>query len=213
MNALLVGGGSKWGAEYTKLLVSKGYHCHLITSSNPEIPNTTVHSVDWFNLSTYTVEQIVKKLPRLDLIFFNQNHFGGPNDPDFNIETPFNSEALDRWSRSHWIDNQLPVYIIKQLKNRIHSTTKIGWMLTGFIGDSNDNTNWKYAGYGSKKFTNLAIARGFSGRHPGIFFALEPGKIDPEQRAEVAVAVDQVVGNLTEKDSGYAFHLDGTKWL
>lgn len=212
MNALILGGGSKWGEEFTKLLVTKGYHCYLVTSSKLSVAGITTIDVDWLNLTLDNVDRILEQIPDVDLVFFNQNCWGGPNTEDFSLDNGFNKHTLAQWTNSYWIDCQLPVYIIKQLKHRIKPTTKVGWMMTGFIKQPLTDQNWKYAGYGSKKFTNLAIMRGFSMYRDGIFFAVNPWGIDENNRRDHANKVFKIIENLDVSSSGKSFQLDGTEW-
>jgi hypothetical protein len=210
MKVLLFGAGSKWGAHLTKYMADQGCIIDLVSSSNFHYNNVNTISVDW-NLLTF--EQLKEKLLPLsnnsyDLIFFNQNRGGVPNDKfftkDFSVE-------LNHWNKSYWIDCQLPYYVIKFLSNSIRETTKIGWMLTGLI-TSTEQKHWKYAGYAGEKNTNLHIMRGFSQYHPGIFFCINPIWFPEDQIYNDCIQIYSIFKKLAVTDNSKIINKDGTEW-
>jgi len=207
--ALIVGAGSKWGAVFTRYL-AKEYEIDLITGSDFKCKNVKTHKVDWFGLNPPDIEKICQNLDaeHYDLVFFNQNTGGGPNDVYFNPGNPF---PLDHWYFQFWINCQLPYLIIHNITDKISSNTKIGWMMTGLI-DGKEREFWTYAGYASVKSTNLHIMRGFADRHPGIFFVLNPSWFPEERFKEDAIAISEAIEKLTQEDNGIAIHKDGTIW-
>lgn len=207
--ALIIGGGSKWGAVFTRYL-AKSYEVDLITGSDFKCKNVRVHKVDWFGLNPENVTTICNGLDteHYDLIFFNQNTGGGPNDISYEPGNPF---PLDHWNFQFWINCQLPYTIIHHLTDKISNKTKIGWMMTGLI-DGKERELWKFAGYAAVKSTNLHIMRGFADRHPGIFFALNPLWFPEDRFEEDAIAVIDAIEHLNAADNGKGINKDGTEW-
>jgi hypothetical protein len=217
MNALLIGTGSKWGLEFTKTLAKNGYHCYIITGSDINLDNVTSFKIDWNNLSPQKVSEILNTLPSLDLIFFNQNSMGAPGDWCFKNGGNFDEGNINVWTNGNWIDCQLPVYVVKKLEDKITDTTKIGWMVTGFIKNAMNSvdTCWQWAGYGAKKYHSVATARGFAYvNHPGIFFCINPsdGFGEPAKWSEQSNVLLRTINNITKEQSGYSLLLNGDPW-
>jgi len=209
MNALILGGGSKWGQHFTQHILAQGHSVDLVTSSETEQANNI--KVDWRQLTLEELEVALTPLKgkQYDIIFFNQNSGGAPNDVWFE---PTNTFPLQAWSQSLWIDCQVPYYVIKLLTNSIHQDTKIGWMLTGLI-DGREQDKWRYAGYASNKSSNVHIMRGFSQYHPGIFFCINPSWFPPGQEQKDAEQIFSIIKNLTKDSNGKVLNKDGREWL
>lgn len=208
--ALIVGGGSKWGAVLTNRLAKAGYKIDLITSTGIQNKKVTNHLIDWWACDERTVDSILENLSadHYDLIFFNQNSGGGPNDTAF---APGDIFPIEFWNKANWINCQLTYYIIKKLSLKINNTTKIGWMLTGLI-DSIKRDHWQYAGYASVKATNVYMMRAFSQYHDGIFFAIQPLWFPEADQRKDANRVINVIEKITLEDSGRIFMKDGSEW-
>jgi NAD(P)-dependent dehydrogenase (short-subunit alcohol dehydrogenase family) len=74
--ALITGGGSKFGQKITQELVNAGYCVHLVTSNGArwaDNPQVKVIPVNWQTLSISDIKFIIANLPKLDLLFFNHN--------------------------------------------------------------------------------------------------------------------------------------------
>jgi hypothetical protein len=207
--ALLVGCGSKWGASFTENLADNGYQIDLITGSNFSYPNVNTIKIDWFGLNVPKIKELLSNSKKYDLIFFNQNSGGAPND---HYLKPYNDLDLDQWNFHNWINCQLPYVIIKHLTPSIGSSTKIGWMMTGLIA-GHDVDKFQYAGYACVKSSNLHIMRGFSQFHPGIFFAINPIWFPIEDYKKDAGQILNIIERLEIKDTGKSFMKDGSDWL
>ena len=209
-NALILGGGSKWGAFLTATLTQNNYHVDLISSSNYANKNVTTYSIDWHNCKEQDIDSIVSSIQTdfYDIIFFNQNSGGGPNDEFY---APGNDFPLEYWNKAFWLDCQITYYIVKKLSSKITDNTKIGWMLTGLINGA-DPDYWKFAGYASVKSTNLHMMRGFAKYHPGIFFCIQPIWFPQGEEEKDAKDILQTIEHLNPNDSGYVFNKDGSRW-
>lgn len=210
MNVLLFGAGSKWGAHFTRYLADHDCKIDLVTSSNFQYNNVSTYHINWHTVNLNDLKNLLSSLPekKYDLIFFNQNGGGGPNDKFYSKEFTIDQ---DRWNKSYWVDVQLPYYVIKNLTNSISEKTKIGWMLTGLINGI-ESKHWKYAGYAGAKTTNLHIMRGFSQFHPGIFFCLNPIWFPPDTIDADCLSIYSVINSLVPGDTGKVFTKDGIEW-
>lgn len=208
-NALLVGCGSKWGAAFTKNLSDNGYQIDLITGSNFSYPNVNLIQINWFELTVEKIKQLLSNSKNYDLIFFNQNSGGAPND---HFLKPYNDLDLEQWNLQNWVNCQLPYYIIKHLTPSITAKTKIGWMMTGLIV-GHEVDKFQYAGYACVKSSNLHIMRGFSQFHPGTFFAINPIWFPVEDYDKDAAQIRLLIESLKESDSGKTFIKDGSEWI
>lgn len=206
--ALLFGCGSKWGAAFTKHLSDNGYQVDLITGSDFAYSNVNTIKVNWFELSVDTIKQVVP-VKSYDLVFFNQNSGGSPND---HYLKPGNDLDLSQWNYHNWINTQMPYYVVKHLSPYNTSTTKIGWMLTGLIAGYETNL-FQYAGYATVKSSNLHIMRGLSQYNTGIFFAINPIWFPLADYDKDAKQIRTVIESLKTTDSGKSFNKNGSEWL
>jgi len=199
-NVLLFGCGSKWGAEFTKTIADAGYNIDLVTGSDFDYKNVTTYKIDWFGSSLQSLQELLDPLKdkQYDIIFFNQNTGGGPNDQAY---APGDIFPIDHWNIQNWINCQLPYAVVKMLNNSIHKTTKVGWMITGLV-DGKDKDLWRYAGYASVKSTNVHIMRGFANQHCGIFFAMDPIWFPKDDYKKDSETILSKIEGLSAKDSG-----------
>lgn len=206
--SLLLGCGSKWGAEFTKCLVKHGYTVDLMTKTGMNYPNVNNIIVDWNDLNSQNIKDIVP-LKDYDLVFFNQNSGGSVNDywlKEGNV-LPEHS-----WNKNYWIDCQLPYYIVHHLSSVTKDSSKFGWMLTGLITGRDENL-FQYAGYACSKASNLHIMRGFSRYRKETFFAINPWWFPLDEYEQDANQILKVIEELTSKDSGKSFNKDGSEWI
>ena len=169
---LILGGGSKFGANITAELIAQDYHVHLVTS-NP-VPwasrsDVTVIPVDWKTLQLTDIRTCVPAVDRIDLVFFNHNA-SALSQAKFKKSTVQNPQD---WQHSYFVACQFPFYLIHAMSNQITPETKIGWMLSELIV----RPTWEqvgYADYIGNKFTNACVMKSFSMNFPAGFFGIHP---------------------------------------
>jgi hypothetical protein len=171
---LILGGGSKFGSYLTKKFIEHGYHVRLVTG-NPvpwaDTDNVTTIPVNWGEISVTNIKDIIRNIPSLDVVFFNQNS-SALNLENFKIG---NLQNVSSWQQNYFAACQLPFYLIHSLKHKI-SHAKIGWMLSNLIRHPIDN-QVGYADYIGNKFTNACIMKSFSLQSTGCFFGIHPDGI------------------------------------
>ena len=204
--SLLLGCGSKWGAEFTKCLVNNGYTVDLVTQTGLKYPNVNNIIINWQELDREKIETLIPK-EEYDLVFFNQNSKGSVND-FWLVEGNVLPENM--WNKNYFIDCQLPYYIVHHLGSVTKFETKFGWMMTGLITGRDENL-FKHAGYACNKASNLHIMRGFSkSRRKGIYFAINPSWFPLDQYEKDSIQILKIIENLTLLDSGKSFNKDGS---
>lgn len=208
-NALIFGGGSKWGAEFVRLLSKKNYAVDLITGSDFTGNHVNTFKISWFDLNHNKIKEIIDSNKSYDLIFFNQNSGGAPNDHFLN---PGNEIDINSWNYNFWLDCQLPYFVIHHLSKSINSETKIGWMLTGLITNQ-EKKLFQYSGYSGNKSFNLHILRGFSQFHQGIFFGINPWSLSAENYEKDSKNILSIIESIENKDNGKTFNKDGSYWI
>ena len=209
-NALLIGTGSRWGLYFTKELISRGYDVTLITSSNPEV-DATIVNIDYFNMTNESLQRIADQVKdkKYDLVFFNHNSGGGPDAQYFKPEgPPINHRD---WSKSLYIHSMFPAIFIRMISTTITEDTKVGWMLTGMIKESNPE-HYQWGLYGSAKYINLCVMRLFSQNHPGTFFALNPSWFPPGEEVNDARIITDLIESVTKDHNGVCLDKNGNNW-
>jgi len=193
-NCLITGGGSKFGRKITEQLVQAEYHVYLITGSQQVTdPNITVISVDWHELKLQDIRGIISNLPNLDLIFFNHN-------ASALNQTKFNQNQIQNfkdWQQSYFVASQFPFYLIHSLKNKISSTTKIGWMLSELISNP-VSTQVGFADYIGNKFTNGCIMKSFAQSFPAIFFGINPESVGNDEDVSKAIKIVRLIEDTSD---------------
>ena len=48
-------------------------------------------------------------------------------------------KLVEGWTRSYWLSCQLPYFVIQTLGEKISTSAKIGWMLSGYIDKNKEN--------------------------------------------------------------------------
>lgn len=207
---LILGGGSKFGSYITKEFIKSGYHVILVTS-NPDswmdVENITTIPVNWNQMSVTNIKEIIRNIPNLDVIFFNQNSSALSAD-NFKIG---NIQSISSWQQSYFVACQLPFYLIHSLKHKI-SHAKIGWMLSNLIKHPVDS-QVGYADYIGNKFTNACILKAFSLTSPGCFFGIHPdGIIDDQDSITKASSIVNFINHSTvEHLNGHIFSHSGVE--
>jgi hypothetical protein len=204
-NCLITGGGSKFGSIITEQLVQAGYHVYLITGTQQvPNPNITVIPVNWHELKLQDIRNIISNVPNLDLIFFNHNS-SALDHSKFNQNQIQN---LKDWQQSYFVAVQFPFYLIHSLKNKISSTTKIGWMLSDLISDPS-STQVGFADYIGNKFTNGCIMKSFAQSFTAIFFGINPGSVGNDLDSSKAINIVELIDYTTDLN-GKIYYPNGT---
>lgn len=176
---IILGGGSKLGASLTQSFLECNYQVRLVTGSAStwdSVPGVTVIPINWHTASIRDIAPIIANLTQVDVVFFNQNS-SALGQQNFVLGTPQN---VSHWQQNYFVACQLPFFLVHAIKNKIHSQTKIGWMLSVLIRHPVDS-QIDHADYIGNKFTNACIMKSFSKLNHGGFFGMHPDGISDDQ--------------------------------
>jgi len=187
--ALITGGGSKFGRHLSHQLINAGYHVTIVTGSTPDLnpDKITCIPVNWHSLSLSDLKTVTSKLCDLDLIFFNHNA-SSLSQAKFQRNQ---IQSHNSWAQSYFVACQFPFYLIHTLSSKIKPTTKVCWMLSELIKNPID-AQVGYADYIGNKFTNACIMRSFSLNYNGCFFGIHPDdglSTDAESKARSIISL------------------------
>jgi len=163
-NALLVGGGSKFGAKLTEQL--KTYYTVYGISGSTKSDRQNLN-VDWKTCKNQTVEKFLRGLPDIDLIIFNQN-YTALNDScfEFGKEHVFNVwKRSVEWNQAHYVNCILPMYILHTVYDNKHLLPHavICWMLSSSIFETTENAPVDYKG---QKYQNYLSMKRYAENNP-----------------------------------------------
>lgn len=177
--ALIIGGGSKFGLSMTNKLLTQDWIVNTISGSKiANHKNLNQLTVNWKNVDVTVLQKYLQRLSNQNLIFFNQNA-STLNIDDFKNK---NFSVLDLWKQEkHWnqtyfVSCILPFHIIHSLDDRCGVDTRVAWMLSSLILKQDCN-QMHYADYIGNKFQNYILMKNFSNNHSSCFFGINPDSI------------------------------------
>jgi len=178
-NALVIGCGSKLGADLVDSLSKQDYHIYGITGS--EIANTTVthHKVDWATVTMTECEKFLRKLPCIDLVIFNQNS-SALTEECFKYNTVNIFEIWSRskkWQQSHYVNCILPIHFLHTLSEskKILDNSVVVWVLSNAVFTTTGPVD-----YIGQKFQNLQTLKRFAEYNKQIYIGIDPVTLDAD---------------------------------
>ena len=165
-HALLIGCGNKRGERIIKGCESADHIVTNVGSSVSSINTVKNINIDWKDLNLIKLHKILKNIDhQIDFLFFNQNA-SSLSQIDFtnSKQTIDMWKLVEGWTRSYWLSCQLPYFVIQTLGEKISTSAKIGWMLSGYI-DKNKEGVADHADYSGYKFTNYLIMKNFAKKY------------------------------------------------
>lgn len=201
--ALIVGGGSKFGAAFSEL-ASADYEVHVITGSNCDADR--VIKVDWHFVELKDILPHIDK--DYDLILFNQNGGGSPNGVEDQHAYKNYTQPLEFWNRGFFNNVQLSYYIVRHMD--LKSSMKICWMLTPLFHPSMREYGQMYGGYGGDKAYNFHIMKTFSYYNDASFYGIVPKHFGDED--QFSLTIYNVIKKLTKDFSGMLIDEKGDIW-
>lgn len=176
-NALIIGGGSKLGADIVDKLKLHGYKIYTITGSNIADLTIEYQKVDWSTLIITECEKFLRRLPNIDLVIFNQNASALTEDCfKYNSVNIFEIwSRAKKWQQSHYVNCILPIHVLHTLaeSNKIYDSSVIVWMLSNAIIDYDGPTD-----YIGQKFQNLQTLKRFAKYNKQIHLGIDPATLD-----------------------------------
>jgi len=202
MNVLIVGGGSKFGAEITTILQNNSHDCYVITS-NTQLQTNNILCIDWTTCGISDFEKFLRGLPDLDLIIFNQNSTSITEDYlKLNSSHIFKIwQQSKQWSQSYYVNCILPMHMLHTLTEtkKLTASTKIVWMLSGVIF-----TESSLIDYVGQKYQNYISMKELAKNNIGTYIGIVPTHLSINTTT-ATVLVNFLTTELSGSHSGKLF--------
>lgn len=205
---LIFGGGSKFGADLCNSLSNKGYNVYKVTSTPMGRANEI--QIDWQTCNFMFVEKMLKCLPAMDLVVFNQNFYQTPEIIDLTLTKPNSWKQGQAWIQSHFVNCVLPCQVLTSLisDGKFTNASVALWMLSGIILD---DQNTKLLGYFNQKRLNKDIIKSVSqNNHIGKFIGILPGSFTELNQSLKAEVLANFLAQDIPESLYYRFNQDCT---
>lgn len=199
--ALIIGGGSKFGLQLVQEFLSQNWKVNVISGTKIEDHfNLKQLNVDWKKISVADVRDFLKTLSCQNFIFFNQNS-SALSQSSFNLEIgSLDLLKLEKdWLQAYFVSCILPYHIIHSLKNKISPGTKIGWMVSSLVTKQLSN-QIGFADYIGNKFQNYLLMKNFSKNIDAVFFAINPDLLKAHSSSVNIQALIKFIENSTTSE-------------
>lgn len=196
---LIVGGGSKFGAQLATTAKEYGDEVHVITG-NTDIEADRVIPVNWHHVST---GDVIPKIDKdYDVVVFNQNGGGSPNDiVKENVQ-------LEHWNRAFFNNVQLSYYIAQYIE--VTENSKIVWMLSPVLHPSARTDGFILGGYAADKAYSYHMMKSFSTQKSKNYYGLAPKHFG--NSPFFAPVMYETIMKLTSDRSGKLLNETGEPW-
>jgi hypothetical protein len=206
--ALIVGGGSKFGLDLSTSLLSTGWQVNIITGSTVEAhKNLNQLFVNWEALNVADMQKYLQMLPTQDFIFFNQNSSALSkkcfDSNGFGTLSLWKQEK--RWNQSYFISCILPFHIVHTLGDKCSQQTKVGWMLSSLVTNHHES-QIHFSDYVGNKFQNYLTMKNFSKNHNACFFGINPDSLEKTNTVKsLSNLLTFISNNTRDKLNGRVF--------
>ena len=209
MNELYIGTGKRFAQELIADRRARGSRVFCISAQDGQ----DTFQVNWSTVTAADIHKIIRKLPSLDVVLFNQNasslSAGGFKSDCYPTLDLW--RQVDHWQQSYFVSCQLPFAMIHGLGSKLNEHSRIAWTLSSMITDHMHDE--QYADYIAYKYQNYMIMKNFAHNRAGCFFGIDPGQITDgiATDADFATKVGQFNQLLDHSDlNGRVWMLDGT---
>lgn len=211
MNDLFIGAGKGIGLALQQYRRHLGHDTFNITSRSSTNPQD--FTVDWTTLNESHLHRWLRRLPKIDLVFFNHN-YSSLNRANFRSgahDTLHLWQQVKHWRQAYWVSCQMPFEIIHTLKDRLHEESRVVWMLSSMIasGPISDPDQLGYADYIGNKFQNYLVMRNFAANHHACFLGLEPGNVSGTDHDFKIAMIDDILRRPKTEINGGVFGMQG----
>lgn len=202
---LIVGGGSKFGAKLATTAKEYGDEVHIVTGNEEAEADRVIH-VNWHHVST---GDVIPKIDRdYDVVLFNQNGGGSPND--IIKETV----QLEHWNRAFFNNVQLSYYIAQHMEvnkfQEVKANSKIVWMLSPVLHPSARTDDFALGGYAADKAYSYHMMKSFSTQKSKHYYGLAPKHFGNSPM--IGATMYATIMKLTPDLSGKILNEHGEPW-
>ena len=207
MNDLYIGAGKGIGNQLSQQRSAAGHQSFHITGRDHGRARDLV--VDWSKLRESDLQRYLSKLPRIDLLFFNQNasslSAASFESGQYSIIDLWKQTA--HWQQSHYVSCLMSFQIIHTLADRLHKDSRVCWMLSSMVIRHDDDPG--HADYIANKFQNYLLMKNFSRQHPSCFMGLDPGNANGSDHGTKIKMIQDILGRPTAQINGRVFDMTG----
>lgn len=208
MTDLFVGSSKGLAKSLSQARANAGHEVLHISSSASA--GAGALAVDWNRINESDLHRFLTGLPRIDLVFFNQNS-SSLSESSFRMDRyqPLDLwKQIAHWRQSYFVSCQLPFQIIHSLGDRLHSDSRICWMLSSMIVRHPDPG---YADYIGNKFQNYLLMKNFASRHQSCFMGIDPGDLNNTNQDIKLSALLQLLDRPVAQTNGRVFDCLGAE--
>ena len=209
MNELYIGTGKRFARDLVADRRARGHRVFCISSHE----GLDTFCINWSTVTAADLHKIIRKLPNLDTVLFNQNA-SSLSAASFEADRYATLDLwrqADHWQQSYFVSCQLPFVMIHSLGSKINQHSRIAWTLSSMITDHSHDQ--QYADYIAYKYQNYMIMKNFAHDHSGCFFGIDPGQITEgiATDTDFATKIEQYNQLLDQSNlNGKVWMLDGT---
>lgn len=209
MTDLFVGAGKGIGQGLHQSRFAAGHAIFHITGKDSVDENT--FTVDWASVRESDLHKWLRKLPEIDLIFFNQNSSSLSKESfgKDGYDTIKLWKQLKHWNQSHWVSCRMPFDIIHTLSDRLHSESRVCWMLSSLVVRHNHEP--EHADYIANKFQNYLMMKNFARNHPSCFLAFDPGDVSGPIHTSKIQIINDILSRPKSEINGHVFDMSGNE--
>jgi len=203
MNAIVVGGGSKFGQFVVDSLRSLDYQVYVLSHQDYNTGDPTHLSADFKNTNSVKsqFQKILEQIDTLDLFLYVSNFDFGPGKPEhFGLLT---STVEKMWFDTTRVNVVLPHELSLLALRKTHNDSKIVFMASGLAYEFERTDYTEMAAYAGSKAALNHLMTALSAHNKEIICALSPHfPADEELKIkEYQFAFNRLV-SLTRADKG-----------
>lgn len=209
MNELFVGASKGFAKSLQNRRAEEGHR--IFNVSGWIATDTDSLQVDWAKINETNLHRWLRQLPKIDLIFFNQNS-SSLSESSFRDNTYQDLDLwkqIAHWKQSYFVSCQLPFQIVHSLGDRLHKDSRVCWMLSSMV--VRDKSHTGYADYIGNKFQNYIIMKNFAKTHGSCFFGIEPGGINNHHDLEKITVLQHILQRPVDIVNGKVFDSAGSE--
>lgn len=207
MNDLYVGAGKGIGEQLSRQRGAAGHRIFHITGKNHGGVDNL--AVDWSKLRESDLQKYLAELPKIDLLFFNQNasslSAASFKSGTYNIINLW--KQIAHWRQSYYVSCLMPFQIIHTLADRLHEDSRVCWMLSSMVVRHDHDPG--HADYIGNKFQNYMLVKNFARNHPSCFVGLDPGNVNGADHNDKINMVQQILDRPKDQINGRVFDMTG----
>ena len=208
MTDLFVGASKGLAKSLAQIRADTGHE--ILHVSSAESTDQNGIKVDWKHVRESDLHRFLMRLPKIDLLFFNQNgsSLSASSFQNNRYETLDLWKQIAHWKQSYFVSCQLPFQIIHCLGDRLDEQSRVLWMLSSMVVRHSNDPG--YADYIGNKFQNYLIMKNFARAHRACFIGIDPGNLNDGDDENKLSALLELIDRPVEITNGRVFDSKGS---